>query len=122
MKMLLAACGRDEWRATAPAQPDAHIRRNNTNRNRSGARLDTVCQQYSIWCCGRVQAEQRTFWDAPEVYAAMAPFNNAHKIQQPLLLVHGEADNNTGARTVLGPEMQLLTRLDAVMCANVALL
>jgi dipeptidyl aminopeptidase/acylaminoacyl peptidase len=43
------------------------------------------------------QAEQRTFWAAPHVYAAMAPFNNAHKIQTPLLLIHGEADNNTGA-------------------------
>jgi dipeptidyl aminopeptidase/acylaminoacyl peptidase len=43
------------------------------------------------------QAEQRTFWDAPHVYATMAPFNNAHRIKTPLLLVHGEADNNTGA-------------------------
>lgn len=43
------------------------------------------------------QAEQRTFWQAPEVYASMAPFNNAEKIKKPILLVHGEADNNTGA-------------------------
>lgn len=43
------------------------------------------------------QAEQRTFWKAPEVYSTMAPFNNADKIQKPLLLIHGEADNNTGA-------------------------
>lgn len=43
------------------------------------------------------QAEQRTFWKAPEVYSSMAPFNNADKIKKPLLLVHGEADNNTGA-------------------------
>ena len=43
------------------------------------------------------QSEQRTFWKAPEVYAAMAPFNNADKIKKPILLVHGEADNNTGA-------------------------
>lgn len=28
----------------------------------------------------------------------MAPFNQAHKIKKPLLLIHGEADNNTGPR------------------------
>jgi dipeptidyl aminopeptidase/acylaminoacyl peptidase len=44
------------------------------------------------------QSEQRTFWKAPEIYASMAPFNNAHKIKKPLLLVHGEADNNTGVQ------------------------
>eukprot|EP00892_Ulva_mutabilis_P002989 jgi/Ulvmu1/12691/UM094_0049.1 len=42
------------------------------------------------------QAEQRTFWKAPDVYSTMAPFNNADKIDKPLLLIHGEADNNTG--------------------------
>lgn len=46
------------------------------------------------------QAEQRTFWKAPEVYAAMAPFNNADKIKKPMLLVHGEADNNTGVYSI----------------------
>jgi dienelactone hydrolase len=44
------------------------------------------------------QAEQRTFWDAPDVYSAMAPFNNADKIKKPLLLIHGENDNNSGVR------------------------
>jgi len=42
------------------------------------------------------QSEQRTFWEAPEVYAAMSPFNHAHKVKDPLLLIHGAADNNTG--------------------------
>ncbi|GGK82693.1 prolyl oligopeptidase family serine peptidase [Rufibacter glacialis] len=42
------------------------------------------------------QAEERTFWQAPEVYAKMSPFNYAHKIKTPLLLIHGEADNNSG--------------------------
>lgn len=42
------------------------------------------------------QSEQRTFWEAPEVYAAMSPFNHAHKVRDPLLLIHGAADNNTG--------------------------
>ena len=42
------------------------------------------------------QSETRTFWQAPDVYAAMSPFNFADKIKDPLLLIHGEADNNSG--------------------------
>jgi len=42
------------------------------------------------------QAEERTLWEAPEVYAAMSPFMHVHKIKIPLLLIHGEADNNAG--------------------------
>jgi dipeptidyl aminopeptidase/acylaminoacyl peptidase len=42
------------------------------------------------------QSEERTLWQAPEVYAAMSPFNFADKVKDPLLLVHGTADNNQG--------------------------
>jgi dipeptidyl aminopeptidase/acylaminoacyl peptidase len=42
------------------------------------------------------QSEERTFWQAPEVYNTMSPFNHADKINEPLLLIHGEADNNPG--------------------------
>ncbi len=42
------------------------------------------------------QNERRSFWQAPEVYAAMAPFNFAHTVKDPLLLIHGAADNNSG--------------------------
>src|SRR5690606_20877426 len=42
------------------------------------------------------QNEQRTFWEAPEVYFNMSPFMHAQKINQPILLIHGEADNNSG--------------------------
>ncbi|QHV95070.1 alpha/beta hydrolase family protein [Spirosoma endbachense] len=42
------------------------------------------------------QNEQRSYWQAPEVYNKMSPFMNADKMKTPLLLVHGEADNNTG--------------------------
>jgi len=42
------------------------------------------------------QAEQRTFWEAPDVYFAMSPFMHADKINEPILLIHGEADNNSG--------------------------
>ena len=42
------------------------------------------------------QAETRTFWEIPEIYAKMSPFWNAHKINEPILLIHGEADDNSG--------------------------
>ena len=42
------------------------------------------------------QAEERTYWQAPEVYFNMSPFSFADKIKTPLLLIHGEMDNNPG--------------------------
>ena len=42
------------------------------------------------------QSERRTFWEAPDVYLKMSPFTYADKINEPILLIHGEADNNTG--------------------------
>lgn len=46
------------------------------------------------------QSEQRNYWDAPEIYNTMSPFMNAHKMKTPLLLTHGEADNNPGTFTL----------------------
>ena len=42
------------------------------------------------------QSEQRTFWEAPEIYFKMSPFMHADRINEPILLIHGEADNNSG--------------------------
>lgn len=42
------------------------------------------------------QSEQRTYWEAPDVYNTMSPFMHANKIREPLLMLHGEADNNSG--------------------------
>ncbi len=42
------------------------------------------------------QREERTFWEAPDIYFKMSPFMHADKIKSPLLLIHGEADNNSG--------------------------
>ncbi len=42
------------------------------------------------------QSEERTLWEAPEVYATMSPFMHADKVNEPILLIHGEADNNPG--------------------------
>ena len=42
------------------------------------------------------QSERRTFWEVPELYAKMSPFWYAHEIKDPILLMHGEADDNSG--------------------------
>jgi dipeptidyl aminopeptidase/acylaminoacyl peptidase len=42
------------------------------------------------------QAEDRTYWAAAATYDQMSPFRFADKIDEPILLVHGVADNNTG--------------------------
>lgn len=42
------------------------------------------------------QSEERTFWETPETYFKMSPFMHADKIKEPILLVHGVADNNSG--------------------------
>jgi len=46
------------------------------------------------------QREARNYWDVPEVYNAMSPFQNAGKMKKPMLLVHGDADNNPGTFTL----------------------
>jgi len=42
------------------------------------------------------QSERRTLWEAPDTYINMSPFMHADGIKTPLLLTHGEADNNSG--------------------------
>ncbi len=46
------------------------------------------------------QAEERTFWEASEVYLKMSPFVHADKIKSPILLIHGDADDNSGTFTL----------------------
>ncbi|MGZ5187910.1 MAG: prolyl oligopeptidase family serine peptidase [Kaistella sp.] len=46
------------------------------------------------------QSEQRNYWDVPEIYNTMSPFMNADKMKTPMLLIHGEADNNPGTFTL----------------------
>ena len=46
------------------------------------------------------QSEQRNYWEAQKVYNEMSPFMNAEKMKTPLLLVHGDADNNPGSFTL----------------------
>ena len=42
------------------------------------------------------QSEQRTYWDGIDVYIEMSPFTHAAKINEPLLLLHGAEDTNSG--------------------------
>lgn len=42
------------------------------------------------------QNEDRTYWQDPQLYYDMSPFNFADKIKTPLLMVHGEMDDNSG--------------------------
>jgi dipeptidyl aminopeptidase/acylaminoacyl peptidase len=51
------------------------------------------------------QGEERTYWEAPDVYANMSPFNYADKIKTPILLIHGEMDNNPGTFPIQSERM-----------------
>ena len=51
------------------------------------------------------QSEDRNFWDAKEAYQAMAPFNFANTIKDPILFIHGEQDNNPGTFPVQSERM-----------------
>jgi len=51
------------------------------------------------------QNERRTLWEAPELYWKVSPFMYADKINEPLLLIHGEADNNSGTFPIQSERM-----------------
>jgi dipeptidyl aminopeptidase/acylaminoacyl peptidase len=46
------------------------------------------------------QTERRSFWEARDVYYSVSPFMHADQIKRPLLLIHGEMDNNSGTFTI----------------------
>ena len=56
------------------------------------------------------QSERRTFWEAQETYLRMSPFMHASKIKRPILLIHGEADNNTGTFPIQSERMYAAIR------------
>jgi dipeptidyl aminopeptidase/acylaminoacyl peptidase len=51
------------------------------------------------------QSERRTFWEAPEMYMKVSPFAYANKIKTPILLIHGEADDNSGTFPIQSERM-----------------
>ncbi|WP_412971438.1 alpha/beta hydrolase family protein [Glaciecola sp. MF2-115] len=42
------------------------------------------------------QGEERSFWEGQDVYANMSPFFHAEKIDEPMLMIHGSDDPNSG--------------------------
>ncbi|CAK9152902.1 unnamed protein product [Ilex paraguariensis] len=46
------------------------------------------------------QNEDRTLWEATSIYVEMSPFMSANKIKKPILIIHGEEDNNPGTLTM----------------------
>ncbi len=51
------------------------------------------------------QSERRTLWQAREAYINISPFLFAHQIKEPILLIHGEADNNSGTFPIQSERM-----------------
>jgi dipeptidyl aminopeptidase/acylaminoacyl peptidase len=56
------------------------------------------------------QSEERTLWEAPETYLNMSPFMYADKLKTPLLLIHGEADDNSGTFPIQSERMYQAVR------------
>ncbi|MBV9441962.1 MAG: S9 family peptidase [Acidobacteriaceae bacterium] len=56
------------------------------------------------------QTERRTLWEAPDVYLKMSPFLSADKIKAAMLMIHGEADDNTGTFPIQSDRMYAAVR------------
>ncbi|MBC5810827.1 MAG: prolyl oligopeptidase family serine peptidase [Candidatus Eremiobacteraeota bacterium] len=56
------------------------------------------------------QNERRTYWDAPDLYTKLSPFTYADKIADPLLMIHGMADDNTGTFPIQSERMYAAVR------------
>ena len=53
------------------------------------------------------QSEERTFWEIPDVYSKMSPFRYADQVKDAILLIHGEADNNSGTFPIQSERMYM---------------
>ncbi len=51
------------------------------------------------------QGEERSYWQAPDLYEQMSPFTYADRIKTPILMIHGMADNNTGTYPIQSERM-----------------
>jgi dipeptidyl aminopeptidase/acylaminoacyl peptidase len=67
------------------------------------------------------QSERRTLWEAPDMYLKVSPFMHADKIKTPLLLIHGEADNNPGTFPIQSDRMYQAVRGNGGMVRYVTL-
>jgi len=66
---------------------------------------------YSLTMPVNFQNEDRTLWEATNVYVEMSPFMSANKIKKPILLIHGEEDNNPGTLTMQVTSLISLERI-----------
>jgi hypothetical protein len=62
------------------------------------------------------QNEDHTYWQAPEVYYQMSPFSYADEIRTPLLLIHGQADNNSGTFPIQSERCLAPSKPRAALC------
>jgi len=67
------------------------------------------------------QAERRPLWQAKEIYQKLSPFLFADQIKQPLLLIHGEDDNNPGTLTMQSKRMYQAIKGNGGICRLVLL-
>jgi dipeptidyl aminopeptidase/acylaminoacyl peptidase len=51
------------------------------------------------------QAEQRPYWQAVDTYTRMSPFTFANRVNEPILIIHGEADDNSGTFPIQSERM-----------------
>lgn len=51
------------------------------------------------------QSERRTYWEAPESYFMLSPFMHANDIDEPMLMIHGQMDNNSGTYPIQSERM-----------------
>ncbi|MBO6763321.1 prolyl oligopeptidase family serine peptidase [Maricaulis sp.] len=51
------------------------------------------------------QAERRTFWEASDIYFELSPFMQADQIDEPMLMIHGQMDNNSGTFPIQSERM-----------------
>jgi dipeptidyl aminopeptidase/acylaminoacyl peptidase len=56
------------------------------------------------------QNERRTLWEAPETYLRMSPFLSAQQINEPVLFIHGQADDNSGTFPIQSERMYQAVR------------
>ncbi|XP_051141807.1 probable glutamyl endopeptidase, chloroplastic [Andrographis paniculata] len=67
------------------------------------------------------QNEDRTLWDALTTYVEMSPYMSANKIKKPILLIHGEEDNNSGTLTMQSERFYNALKGHGALCRLVIL-
>ncbi|GFQ01565.1 probable glutamyl endopeptidase chloroplastic [Phtheirospermum japonicum] len=67
------------------------------------------------------QNEDRTLWEAVGTYVEMSPYLSANKIKKPILLIHGEEDNNPGTLTMQSDRFYNALKGHGALCRLVIL-